>query len=210
MLLETAGAATIAGERQLGTDEQSVLSEAKNLILRAQEGDLDAFERLMVCHQKQVLCTAARILRRYEDAKDASQMVFLKLYRHLRRIQPESVRSWLYRVTVNVCRDMVRKDVRFQMPVLEEKSRVRNFSRSGIGEVEADIQRKQQWKILQNALQELPFKERTALVLRDIEGLSTEETARILNSSAKTVRSQISRARVKLRHYCDRAMRRTE
>jgi RNA polymerase sigma-70 factor (ECF subfamily) len=163
----------------------------------------------MVGYQKQVLCTAARILRRHEDAKDAAQEVFLKLYRHLWRIQPESVRSWLYRVTVNICRDMVRKSVRFPVAVLEDDAMEREFSHSEFRQVEASIQLGQQREILQSALQELPFKERAALVLRDIEGLSTEETARTLKSSATTVRSQISSARVKIKHYCERALRRT-
>jgi RNA polymerase sigma-70 factor (ECF subfamily) len=210
MLLETAGAAQIVGDRQLTTpDEQTATSEARDLVLRARAGDLYAFEQLMVGYQKQVLCTAARILRRHEDAKDAAQEVFLKLYRHLWRIQPESVRSWLYRVTVNICRDMVRKSVRFPVAVLEDDAMEREFSHSEFRQVEASIQLGQQREILQSALQELPFKERAALVLRDIEGLSTEETARTLKSSATTVRSQISSARVKIKHYCERALRRT-
>ncbi len=211
MLLETAGAAQIVGDRQLtAPDEQTATSEARDLVLRARAGDLYAFEQLMVCYQKQVLCTAARILRRHEDAKDAAQEVFLKLYRYLWSIQPESVRSWLYRVTINVCRDMVRKSVRFPVAALEDDAMERDFSLAEFRQVEASIQLEQQREILQSALQELPFKERAALVLRDIEGLSTEETARTLKSSATTVRSQISSARVKIKRYCERALRRTK
>jgi RNA polymerase sigma-70 factor (ECF subfamily) len=210
MLLETAGAAQILGDGQLTTpDERTASSEARDLILRARAGDLHAFEQLMVCFQKPVLCTAARILRRHEDAKDAAQEVFLQLYRHLSRIQPESVRSWVYRVTINVCRDMARKSLRFPIAPLADEALDRESSRAGFREVEASIQLEQQREILQSALQELPFKERAAVVLRDIEGLSTEETARILKSSATTVRSQISSARVKIKHYCERALRRT-
>jgi RNA polymerase sigma-70 factor (ECF subfamily) len=210
MLLETAGVAPIVGDRQLTTpDERTATSEARDLVLRARAGDLYAFEQLMVCFQKQVLCTAARILRQHEDAKDAAQEVFLKLYRHLWSIQPDSVRSWLYRVTVNVCRDMTRKSMRFPAADLEDDALERKFSLTGSRQAETSIQLEQQREILQSALQELPFKERAAVVLRDIEGLSTEETARILKSSETTVRSQISSARVKIKRYCERALRRT-
>jgi len=210
MLLETADAAQIVGDRQLTTpDERTATSEARDLVLRARAGDLYAFEQLMVCFQKQVLCTAARILRQHEDAKDAAQEVFLKLYRCLGSIQPESVRSWLYRVTVNVCRDIARKSMRFPTAPLEDDALERDFSLAEFRQAEASIQLEQQRDILQSALQELPFKERAALVLRDIEGLSTEETARILRSSETTVRSQISSARVKIKRYCERALRRT-
>lgn len=209
MLLETADAARFLENRQLTTgDERTATSETTALVLFARAGDPRAFEQLMISFQKQVLCTAARILRRQEDAKDAAQEVFLRLYRHLARIRPEAVRSWLYRVTVNVCRDMARRDRRFPSADLDADTLDRKLLRAGDSQVEGGIQLETQREILQCALQALPFKERTALVLRDIEGLSTEETARILQSSATTVRSQISSARVKIRHYCERALRR--
>ena len=209
MLLEIADAAQFVGTRPLTpSDERTATSETTDLVLRARAGDPWAFEQLMICFQKQVLCTAARILRRQEDAKDAAQEVFLRLYRYLSRIRPESLRSWLYRVTVNVCRDMAGKNRRFPEADLEADAVERKVFRVEDSQAEAGIRLEQQREILQSALQALPFKERTALVLRDIEGLSTEETARIMRSTTSTVRSQISSARVKVRHYCERALRR--
>jgi hypothetical protein len=69
--------------------------EARSLVLRARAGDCEAFERLMILHQRQVLGTAVRILHRLEDAKDAAQEVFLKLYRYLPRIRADAeLRPW--------------------------------------------------------------------------------------------------------------------
>ena len=201
MFLETAAAVQIAGDMDTH-DERAAISEARELVVRARTGNRLAFEQLMMFFQKPVLCMAMRLLHRHEDAKDAAQEVFLKLYRHLSRIQPESVRSWVYRVTVNVCRDMAKKNANFSP--IEPRIEVS----AECPRVEAGIQLEQQRRILQNALLELPFKERAALVLRDIEGLSTEDAARILKSSETTVRSQISRGRVKVRQYCERALRR--
>jgi RNA polymerase sigma-70 factor, ECF subfamily len=186
--------------------ESCASPESGSLVLRAQAGDTYAFEQLMICHQRQVLCTAARILRRYEDAKDVAQEVFLKLYRYLPRIRPESVRSWLYQVTVNACRDMARKSEQFPMAALEDHIADRGLSVESRETIEAGIALAERREMLQDALLSLPFKERAALVLRDIEGLSTDETAAALGSSATTIRSQISSARVKVRRHCERAL----
>ncbi|MGA2264158.1 MAG: RNA polymerase sigma factor [Acidobacteriota bacterium] len=210
MLLDAAGALQIAGEDpRTERVESAASSVARNLVLRAQAGATDAFEQLMACFQRQVLCTATRILHRSEDAKDAAQEVFFKLYRYLPRIKPEAVRTWLYRVTVTVCSDMVKKSSRVPTSNLEDEPAGDGPSVADEQKIEAGINLEEQRAILQDALQALPFKERTALVLRDIEGLSTEEAAQILGSSATTIRSQISSARVKVRRYCERAMERT-
>ncbi len=207
MLLDAAGAAGIAEAGDVtARDETSASSHIGNLVLRAQAGETSAFEQLMLLYRKPVLCTAARILRRHEDARDAAQEVFLKLYRYLPRINADAFRTWLYRVTVNVCRDMARKRERLHMAPLEENAAGLPSPVSHAGQIEAGIGRKEQLQVLHKALQSLPFKERAALVLRDVEGLSTEDTARILGSSATTVRSQISSARVKVRRFCERVM----
>src|SRR5579863_1406056 len=76
----------------------------------ARAGDLAAFESLIRQHERMVLLTSLRLLGNLEDAKDASQDVFLKLYRNLDKVESEcNIPAWLYRVTVNVCRDMGRK-----------------------------------------------------------------------------------------------------
>lgn len=205
MLLDAAGVVQIAEEGESpARDETAALT--RNLVLRAQAGETYAFEQLMVCYQRRVLCTAARILHRSEDAKDVAQEVFFKLYRYLPRIRPEAVRSWLYRVTVNVCRDMARASEKLPAATFEDILIARESSVAELERVEASIDLEKQQGILHRALRALPFKERAALVLRDIEGLSTDETAQVLRSSATTVRSQISSARVKVRRYCERAL----
>ena len=95
-------------------------SETAGLILRAQAGDRDAFEQLIILHQRLVLGAACHLLHHIEDARDAAQEVFLKLYRNLSRIRPEAdLRRWLYRVTVNACHDIARKLHQVPMVSLE-------------------------------------------------------------------------------------------
>jgi RNA polymerase sigma-70 factor (ECF subfamily) len=205
MLLDAAGVVRIADDGESpARDETAALT--RNLVLRAQAGDTYAFEQLMVCYQRRVLRTAARILHRSEDAKDVAQEVFLKLYRYLPRVKPEAVRGWLYRVTVNVCRDLARASEKLPSATLEDILIAKESSVAGVKGIEASIDLEEQRRILCRALQGLSFKERAALVLRDIEGLSTDETAQVLRSSATTVRSQISSARVKVKRYCERTL----
>ncbi len=79
------------------------------LLDRAKTGDLEAFDQLMRLHEQQVLGTALRLLGNLEDAQDAAQEAFLRLYKSLNRLPDiQQIKPWLYRVTVNVCNDMHR------------------------------------------------------------------------------------------------------
>src|SRR5271156_2223809 len=83
--------------------------QSAGLLERAKAGDLDAFDQLMRANEKQVLGTALRLMGNLEDAQDAAQEAFLRLYKSLNRL-PDilEIKPWLYRVTVNVCNDMHR------------------------------------------------------------------------------------------------------
>lgn len=169
----------------------------------AKSGDMAAFEALMRQHERMVLVTAMRLLGNIEDAKDASQEVFLKLYKSLGKVETvNNFSGWLYRVTVNVCYDMGRKRTA-AVPVEEVPELVATGADPQQQATEGERRR-----VLQLSLRMLSGKERAALVLRDLEGLSTEEVARILGSSEATVRSQISKARVKVRDVVERYFRR--
>jgi RNA polymerase sigma-70 factor, ECF subfamily len=150
------------------------------------------FEALVAAHERMVLRTAYRLLGRLEDAQDAAQEVFLRLFRNLGRIEGDP-KSWLYRVTVNVCNDYYRR----QMPVTElDEHRV-----DPAPDPERALTLDQRKRLLMDGLGILSERERAAIVLRDIEGLSTAETAEALGVAEGTVRSHISIARVKLARY---------
>ncbi|MDQ3586410.1 MAG: RNA polymerase sigma factor [Acidobacteriota bacterium] len=184
-----------------------------HIIERAVAGDAAAFEQLMIAHERRVVATAWRLLGDREDARDAAQEVFLRVYKYLHRYRPgQDFQGWLYRITVNVCHDVARKrrahegGGRQTATTEDEPGLFENIaapSREG-GDAEASALLNQQRAFLARALALLPEKERAALVLRDLEGLSTEEVASILGSRPVTVRSQISSARQKLKRYCER------
>ena len=167
-------------------------------IAAARAGDLAAFDLLMRQYERLVLATALRLLGNLEDAQDASQEVFLKLYRNLGKLERQhSISAWLYRVTVNVCHDIGRK--RKPTASVDEAETLAAADPPG------DDERR---RALMLSLRRLSERERVVVVLRDLEGLSTGEVARAMGSSEATVRSQISQARVKMREFLERYFRR--
>ena len=177
--------------------------QSAGLLERAKSGDLDAFDQLMRANEKQVLGTALRLLGSLEDAQDAAQETFLRLYKSLNRLPDvQEIRSWLYRVTVNVCNDMHRARRRRAWEPLSGPEPA-----SSQPDPELAWAYQERGKLVERALETLPEKERAAVVLRDMQGLSTREVAAILGSSEVTVRSQISVARGKLKKFTDRYLR---
>jgi len=190
----------------------NVLSENQTwlqlLIKRAVSGDTTAFEQIMIHSQQRVMTLSWRMLGNEADARDASQEVFLRVYKYLGRFkQDQDFFAWVYQITVNVCRDIAKKRQRhterfasldttveesaFEVPALQEGA-------------DETLIAAQQRELIAGAMATLPEKERAAILLRDIEGLPTDEVARILRSSSTTVRSQISSARKKIKIHCER------
>lgn len=179
---------------------------------RAKAGDSAAFEALIDCHQRKVLSTAYRLLGNREDAQDAAQEVFLRVHKYLRGFRSDQdFAGWLYRIIINVCRDHIRKrGDRHHLASIESEREAGALETLASGDdVEANAIKSQQRAMIAQALSTLSTKERAALVLRDFEGLSTKEVARVLGSSQTTVRTQISSARAKIKQYRDRVLNQT-
>lgn len=190
------------------TQTQTLLT---HLIERAAAGDTAAFEQIMIHSQDRVMAMTWRILGNEADARDASQEVFLRVYKYLGRFkQDQDFFAWLYTITVNVCRDLAKKrqqhSERFTSLAAGADEGALDFPAEQQGAEEALLHTQQQ-ELIARAMATLPVKERASIVLRDVEGLSTDEVARILKSSSTTVRSQISSARKKIRIYCAEYLR---
>jgi RNA polymerase sigma-70 factor (ECF subfamily) len=173
------------------------------LVRLARRGDQDAFTRLVVRHERMVLRTALRLLGRLDRAQDAAQETFLRMFRYLGRFdETREMGPWLYRVVVNVCRDIGRSSGSARLvPLADAPAAAPPGSPGSAATVEDAVVRAEERRLIQAALASLPEKERAALVLRDLEGRTTSEVARILGSSEGTVRSQISTARLKIRAF---------
>jgi RNA polymerase sigma-70 factor (ECF subfamily) len=170
---------------------------ASKLITRAITGDRSAFEEIVLLHERRVLTLALRLLGTLEDAQDAAQEVFLRAFKYLRRFDTSKpLEPWLVRMTVNVCRGSGRKRLRSRlMFVQRDDAQCVDPGNNPYIQLRAEEQK----RVVNDALAGLAEKERTALVLRDLEGLTTAEVAEILGTAEATVRSQISVARLKMR-----------
>jgi RNA polymerase sigma-70 factor (ECF subfamily) len=184
------------------------------LIKRAVSGDAAAFEEIMIHSQQKVMALSWRMLGNEADARDASQEVFLRVYKYLGRFkQDQDFFAWIYQITINVCRDLAKKRQHHtaQFASLDISGDDRTFDVPGEQEgADEALIAAQQRELIAVAMATLPEKERAAILLRDIEGFSTDEVARILKSSSTTVRSQISSARRKIKIHCQRYLRRKE
>jgi RNA polymerase sigma-70 factor (ECF subfamily) len=181
------------------------------LVTRARAGDALAFERIMLATEQRVVSIAWRMLGNRDDARDAAQEVYLRVFKYLGRFRAgEDFRGWLYRITINVCHDLARRERSMKTTRLSEI----DFDKESAAvedpgtDPETRTLHQQQLALVRRALQLLSAKERAALVLRDLEGLSTEEVARALGSQPVTVRSQVSSARAKIRIHCEKLSRR--
>ncbi|MEO8129998.1 MAG: RNA polymerase sigma factor [Bryobacteraceae bacterium] len=156
----------------------------------------DSFDQVVAEWQVRILRTAYRITGNWADAEDVAQEAFVRLHRHGLGFPNEAaLNGWLYRVTVNLCLDHRRA----RRPA-EELPEVRSLADSA----EAAAIREQQKQRLLAALTRLAPKERAAIVLREMEGLSTAEVAEVLGSTEGNVRSQISKAMGRLREIMNR------
>ena len=165
--------------------------DLRSIVKNAQSGDLDAFELLIRRHERQVLGLCRHMLGNVEDAKDASQDVFLKLYQQIGRFDYlRDFTPWLLTVVMNQCRDRLRRrrpmaELGPLTDVASSPEKLALFS--------------QEWVLLKQAIASLPEREREALELRELEELSSAEVAARLGVTEETVRSQVSKAKAKLR-----------
>ena len=177
-----------------------VMDESETLldsIRAARSGDSHAFEQIMMATERRVASLAWHILGDAEEVKEALQETFLRVFRHLGGYdERRDFFGWLYRIAVNVCRDLDsrRRRWRFFVPIEDA---------ADTPAAEEDFVKRDDVARLMRAIDTLPQKERFAIVLRDIEELPTEEVAAILGSSPSTVRVQISNARAKIRKFME-------
>src|SRR6202162_1789683 len=179
---------------------ENAAAQERQLVRRAQAGDVPAYEALLAKHQQRVFSVVGGILRRREDVEDVAQQVFVKAYFSLRRFdQRAAFSTWLYKITVNECWDLLRKKkVRplvYESDLSEEQAG--QFSaaerlESGAQDVSDKLEAQQE---VENLLQGLDECDRMMLILKEVEGFAIDEIAEILDLNANTVKVRLFRAR---------------
>jgi RNA polymerase sigma-70 factor (ECF subfamily) len=196
-----------SGELAFATaDSQAVPATEPALVERCQKGDPQAFARLVALHEGMVLNLAGRLLGDREEARDIAQDVFLQVYRTLGRFQGRStLRTWIYRIVVNQCRNRQRwwrRRRRAAACPLETITAADEAqmaaARPGESPFES-IDRRERARRMESALRSVSFDHRAVLLLREVEGLSCEEISATLGLPIGTVKSRLARARDSLR-----------
>jgi RNA polymerase sigma-70 factor (ECF subfamily) len=179
-----------------------MLSE-EQLVKRSLQGDLQAFEELVLGYQSKVYALTFRYMGNEEDAYDMFQETFIKAYRSLPTFKGKSsFGTWIYRIASNVCLDELRRRKR-RIPTLSLDEPATTLDGNEL-EVEiadtsysADLlyEQKELSSSIQEVLNQMKNEHKTAIILRDMLDLSYEEMAKVLGCSIGTVKSRLSRAR---------------
>ena len=175
------------------------------LVHACKQGDAVAFEELVRRYDRRLLSVAQHVTHNREDAEDAVQEAFVKVFRKLSQFQENSKFStWLIRITINESLMKLRKQRSTREVSINEDSQsdqdVGPFELADWAPSPEELYRESELRnILRNTLQELQPGLRVVFVLRDIEGLSTQETAEVLELTPVAVKARLWRARLRLR-----------
>jgi RNA polymerase sigma-70 factor (ECF subfamily) len=175
-----------------------MIDREKDLVERVLSGDLASFEPLVEPYRRRLLGLAFRITRNTEDAKEVAQEAFLRAFKYLRNFDADkSFKAWLFQILVHAARNFRAKQARQESMVRSEPLREAAWDAAGSPERRHDA-RELRSRLL-DCLDELSPREREVFLLRDVEDLNIQETARVLGSSAISVRVHLSSARKKIR-----------
>lgn len=183
------------------------------LIKKCQQGDVEAFEKLILSYQKKVYTIAYRYMGRREEAEDLAQEAFIKVYRSLKTFRGDSSFStWLYHVVTNVCRDALRKNSRkleedsLDCAVTTEKGEIRREIVDWSMSPALLYEQKELGEFLQSLIDQLSPEYKAVIVMREIQDMSYDEIAQAMDCSLGTVKSRLSRARKTLRDMIESSM----
>lgn len=201
------------------TDGDRERALEQELVAKSRRGDREAFNRLVERHQQGAYAVALRMLGDPDVAADVTQDAFFSAYRAIGSFKGASFRAWLYRIVSNGCYDYWRAQKRRPATSLEatlEGERDGEVGQQGgdmhlpttLIDVSADPEyvalRTEMIERIQRALLKLPAEQRLAVILSDIQGLSYDEIARVMETSLGTVKSRIARGRGHLRDLLER------
>lgn len=185
----------------------------RDLVRLAQRGDKVAFEVLVGRHQNRVFAVARGILKRQEDVEDVSQQVFVKAYFALKKFDQRSAfTTWLYKITVNECWDLLRKrKVRplvYEADLSEEQTRQYQASDKGDSRAPDPTTQLAAREHVERLLGLLDERDRGMLILKEVEGFAIEEIAELFDLNTNTVKVRLFRARQRILSHLKKAKER--
>lgn len=164
----------------------------------ARQGDMAAFEELVRRYRNDVFALSYHFVRNREEAWDISQEVFIKAYRSLKWFRGDaSFKTWLMRITANHCKDQFKKR---RLDTLPFEDGMKNEAPARVATPKEQLEAAELGAAIEQAVDMLPAKHRTAFVLREYEGLSYQDMAKVMRCNMGTVMSRLHHARKKLQN----------
>lgn len=173
-----------------------------DVVVRIKSGDRDAFNILVEEYQAQVVNIAYGMLSNREDAFDAAQEVFIKVYKNIGGFRMDSALStWIFKITKNVCTDFLRRRKDVVSLDSEEENKPKLELPDTKHTPETEVERTETQRMVREAISQMEENYRLVITLFDIEGLSYDEIAQITDCPIGTVKSRLARAREKLKQF---------
>jgi len=175
----------------------------KDLIIGVLSNDNNSFKLLVEKYQDKIFRTCYAFFKNREDAEDITQEVFIKVYNKLSDFRGDSEFStWLYRITVNMCINLIRKN-KWKKLMLHFENDENRYILNSVKNIPDtnfidNIEETQKKQLLSSSINSLPFKQRTAFILHKYEDLPQNEIAEIMKTSVSAVESLIHRAKINL------------
>ncbi len=166
----------------------------EELVARSRGGDLDSFNQLVLRWERPIYALAYRVIGREEDARDVAQETFLRAFRALGGFKGQAkFSSWLYRITLNLCRDWIRRERRTPIAQAPEGiDLVELAAESASSEsIEELVARRELGRAVAKAMSILPEEQRTAIILKEYHGLTFQEIADLLGCPLSTVKTRL-------------------
>ena len=180
----------------------------EELVARSIGGDLDSFNQLVVRWERPIYALAYRVIGREEDARDVCQETFLRAFRAIRGFKGQAkFSSWLYRITLNLCRDWMRRERR--APIVQAPEGVDLIELAaepeGGATVEDLLSRRELTQAVARVMATLPEEQRTAIILKEYHGLTFQEIADLIDCPLSTVKTRLYQGLTVLRRQLAQA-----
>ena len=182
----------------------------EELVARSQRGDVESFNQLILRWERPIYALAYRVIGRDEEARDVCQEAFLRAFRALPGFKGQAkFSSWLYRITLNLCRDWIRRQRRAPVSQMPEDTDVLEMAaaRGPVESIEDLVARRELSAVVEEAMAVLPDEQRTAIILKEYHGMTFQEIADLQGCPLSTVKTRLYQGLSVLRRQLERSGR---
>src|SRR4029079_2305114 len=179
----------------------------EELVARSRTGDTESFNQLILRWERPIYALAYRVIGREEEARDVCQEAFLRAFRALPGFKGQAkFSSWLYRITLNLCRDWIRRQRRAPVSQMPEDTDVLEMAaaRGPVESIQDLVARRELSAVVEEAMALLPDEQRTAIILKEYHGMTFQEIADLQGCPLSTVKTRLYQGLSVLRRHLEK------